>query len=259
MRRKDFIISLSLHLLLAIVIVLINPISAMFRDRPDIIIVKTIDMSGGAPAGGRSTPEPENIAPPPSAKPAQDQEIDDVPKLKSEDKKEVVKKEEPKKKKKPDPKPKEPVEEQQKQEEESKPEPEKVADTNQGKSNQPAVVQDGAGGLDVKGAAVGTGVGAGTGNSNLPYNLGMVLSVIERNWRNPVSTPEQIYCTIYFQIDRYGYLVGDPLIETSSGNNVFDQSCVLAIKRAGQFPAFPANFNYNHVGLHLDFRYAPGT
>ncbi len=119
---------------------------------------------------------------------------------------------------------------------------------------------DGKGGLDVSskvGQGSGEGEGENIGGSNLPYDLSLVLSVIERSWRNPVTSSTPISCTIYCQIDRDGTVIGEPIVEKSSGISTFDQAAIYAIKRAGQFPPFPVEFNYDYIGLHLDFEYVP--
>jgi periplasmic protein TonB len=119
---------------------------------------------------------------------------------------------------------------------------------------------DGKGGLDVTskvGQGSGDGEGENIGGSNLPYNLSLVLSVVERSWRNPVTASTPISCTIYYQIGRDGNIIGEPIVERSSGISTFDQAAIYAIKRAGQFPPFPMEFDYDYIGLHLDFVYAP--
>jgi periplasmic protein TonB len=119
---------------------------------------------------------------------------------------------------------------------------------------------DGKGGLDVSrkvGEGAGEGEGENIGGSDLPYDLGLVLSIIERSWRNPITSSTPITCTIYCQINRDGFVIGEPVVEKSSGIGVFDQAAIFAIKRAGQFPPFPTEFDYDYIGLHLDFQYAP--
>jgi periplasmic protein TonB len=119
---------------------------------------------------------------------------------------------------------------------------------------------DGKGGLDVSskvGQGSGEGEGENIGGSNLPYDLSLVLSVVERSWRNPVTASTPITCTIYCQIGRDGSVIGEPIVEKSSGISTFDQAAIYAIKRAGQFPPFPVEFSYDYIGLHLDFEYVP--
>jgi outer membrane biosynthesis protein TonB len=246
--RKDLITSIVAHLVLIAIIGVINPISAMFRPKPEIIIVKTFEMEGGGPSAKSAKEEPAKIAPPKSGKETPKEEADDAVNIKPP-KKDAAAVEKPKEKKK-----KEREIEKQKQEEDQKPAEEASKEDSSPK-------EDASGGIEVneKVGGTGSGIGKGSGKGNLPYNIGMVLSVIERNWRNVVTDANPITCTVFFQIDRYGYVIGDPIIEKSSGITPFDQSCLLAIRRAGQFPAFPPNFNYAHLGLHLDFVYQPGT
>ena len=248
MIKKDMTISFVAHLVLIALIAIINPISAMFREKPEIIIVKTFEESGGPASKRTDQEEPAAISPPKAGKPVPEKVDDAVPIKPVEKAKPVAEKPKPKPKKKPKPEP-------EKQEIESSNEPEGSTEE---KSEIETPKPDGKGGIDVSEKLGGGGTGVGKGTGDLPYNIGMVLSVIERNWRNVVSDANPITCTVYFQIDRYGYVVGDPIIEKSSGLTTFDQGCILAIRRAGQFPAFPANFNYQYIGLHLDFQYVPG-
>lgn len=115
-------------------------------------------------------------------------------------------------------------------------------------------------GLDVArkvGAGSGDGEGENIGGSNVPYDLGLVASILERSWRNPVTASTLISCIIYCQVDRDGLIVGEPTVEKSSGIATFDQAAIFAFKRAGQFPPFPADFEYDYIGLHMEFVYAP--
>lgn len=245
MLKKDLILSLVAHLLLMAAIAIVNPISAMLRPKPEIIIVRTYEEMGGG--AKRADPEPANIAPPKSGKTPE--EVDDTPKIKEPEKKAapVEKPKEKPKKKEPEKKKKEVVE--------KRTEEEDSQSKTESNDNTPRVKSDGGIEVNEKVGGTGAGAGVGSGSGNLPYNIG---KVIERNWRNVVTDVNPITCTVYFQIDRYGYVVGEPIIEKSSGMTAFDQGCVLAIKRAGQFPAFPASFDYQYIGLHLDFEYVPG-
>ena len=119
---------------------------------------------------------------------------------------------------------------------------------------------DGKRGLDVSrkvGQGSGEGEGENIGGSNLPYDLGLVTSILERSWRNPVTASTPISCIIYCQVDREGNIIGEPIVEKSSGISTFDQAAVFAFKRAGQFPPFPSDFQYDYIGLHMEFVYAP--
>ncbi len=240
-----------MHLALTGVILVISPAIGMFKPSIEIMRVPLVDALPGGPPAGKAASEKETtkINPPPAGEPMPDESITEKQILKTDSKKEKIIEDKPKPKP-PKPKP-DPV---------SKPDPE----PDPGEPKKPAEAEDqqpkedGKGGLDVASAVGGSGTGIGKGSSNLPYNLGLVLNIIERNWRNPVSSPKPISCTVYFQIDRSGSLIGQPVVEKSSGFSTFDQAAVFAVIRAGQFPAFPSNFNYEYIGLHLDFEYVPG-
>lgn len=217
--RKDLLISIIAHVAIAALLLIVKPTAGMFRGQPQIMTVSFADFTPQGSSG--ATPPTDQIRA--AAKPFSDEKVDETYKLDSSNKKEKLSKEEPEK-------------------------------------NKDDSKRSGKGGIDVSskvGAGSGTGEGDNIGGSNLPYNLGLVLSVIERAWRNPVTSPKTIFCTIYCKIDRSGVLLGAPVVEKSSGIAVFDQAAIYAIMRAGQFPPFPTDFEYDFIGLHLDFEYAP--
>lgn len=250
MRKKDLILSVLGHLILTGLILVINPAMGMFKPKMEIMVVKPTDFFPGGPPPGKPDAGPKSIAPPKPAERMEDETITEKPKLKSENKKEKIIAEKPKEK------PPKAVEKSKEETRAEESEAESAAQ-DEAKSEQ-TVKEDGKGGLEVASTVGGSGTGVGPGSSNLPYNLGLVLNIIERNWRNPVTSPKPITCTVYFQIDRSGRVIGEPVVEKSSGYSTFDQAAVLAILRAGQFPAFPSSFNYAYIGLHLDFQYVPG-
>lgn len=215
--KRDLLVSIAGHLILAAILLIVRPTSGTFRGNPDIMTVSFAEFTPTEMASKAQTSNQPFTTP----KPLADEKVNEPVKLDSPDKKEKLSQEEPKKDK----------------------------GSNESK-----------GGIDVSskvGAGSSTAEGDNIGGANLPYNLGLVLSVIERSWRNPVTSQTAIFCTIYCKIDRSGSLIGEPTIEKSSGIAVFDQSAVYAIKRAGQFPPFPTDFEYDFIGLHLDFEYAP--
>jgi len=263
--KKDLLISVLGHLTLVSLIIIVNPARGMFHGQPEMMVVGVVDLrgdqSGGAPPAKTqqvAEEEAKALVPPP----ANEDAIEDIiheekiePEV-SEKLAEIIPE-------KPQEKPKEKKKEEKKKAE-TKPEPTKKTSTkiqktaDQPKETAPKTVsKDGKTGVDVD-ASVASGEGNGGGGTyNLPYNISLLTNRIERAWRNPVSADKKISCTIYFQIGTDGGLIGDPVVERSSGVSVFDQQALMAIKRAGSFPAFPAGFDYAFIGLHLDFEYVP--
>jgi len=230
--KRDLMTSVIGHLVLLAIILLFNPTAGMFHGKPEIM---TVSLSSLTPPGGGDQSKPAEMKPLTLPKPAEDEKIDDPYKLQSSKKLEKIEKP---KEKAPEPKA------------ETKVETKKESAKSDGKGGIDVSTKVGAGSGDAEGENIG-------GGSNVPYNLGLVLSVIERSWRNPVTSSKTITCTLYFQINRDGTILTTPIVEKSSGLAVFDQSCIQAIMRAGQFPAFPTDFGYDYIGLHLDFEYAP--
>ncbi len=268
--KKDLLISVLGHLALVSLLVIINPAAGMFGKMPERLVIGSVDLTGGgtpkAPAKTESDvpkEEAKALVPPPANndaipdesveehfEPEMSEKLADIIPEKPIEKKPEKPKESPKKEKKPD-KPKEETTKKVTKRPEKKPaeEPKQTAPK--------TVQQDGKTGVDVD-ASVASGEGnGGTGSYDLPYNIGMLTNRIERAWRNPVSSAETISCTIYFQVGSDGRLIGEPVIERSSGISIFDQQALMAIKRAGAFPPFPSGFDYEFIGLHLDFEYVP--
>jgi periplasmic protein TonB len=255
--RRDLVVSLMGHVALIALIIIINPVTTRLGTAPDIM---TVDLSGvAAPAQQQAkvTPPPEEkvdeIKPPETPEMTVDQDVEEAFSVKSPDTTETIVAEKPE----PKPKPKPKRETEKKPPTEKKPE---LASTNQQsqESETEGVSEDGKGGLDVStGVGSGAGGGSGSGNFTLPYNLALLERKIERVWHNPVSSPSSVSCTIYFQVGRDGYLIGDPVIEKSSGISVFDQEAIYAVKRVERFPEFPSGFSYDYIGVHMEFTYAP--
>lgn len=265
--KKDLLISVLGHLALVSLIIIVNPSAGMFHGTPEHLAITNIDLGGGEDGGGAppapveevKEEEAKSLVPPPMNEEAIDDAVVEErmePEM-AEDLADIIP-EEPKEKPKEEKKP-------EKKKEEPKPEPKKQQPTAQSKqtSDEPketapkTVQKDGKTGVDVD-ASVAAGEGTGSGGTyNLPYNIGLLTRRIERAWRNPVTSAEKISCTIYFQVDSNGQLIGEPIIERSSGISVFDRAALMAVRRAGTFPAFPSGFEYEFIGLHLDFEYVP--
>jgi len=87
------------------------------------------------------------------------------------------------------------------------------------------------------------------------YYLGMILTKISQNWRNPYQGGKQeIRATIYFKIDRNGNLL-EAILEKSSGDALFDQAAIRAVYQAKTFPPFPQEMKVSVLGVHFEFEY----
>ncbi|MCK4857122.1 MAG: TonB C-terminal domain-containing protein [candidate division Zixibacteria bacterium] len=247
--RRDLLVSLLGHLTLVALIIIFNPSSGRFSGTPEIMKVNLAGMEL-PPTSSEPVPivphedkseEIAEIEPLEIPEAVPDEIIDDVFKLASPDTMETIVVEQP------------------------KPKPEKVVAKTEREEAKPAVSQpeaDGKGGLDIAGSvSAGTGDGSGEpggyGHFGLPYNTALLERKIARAWRNPVTSATSVYCTIYFQIGRDGYLIGEPVVEKSSGITTFDKSALYAVMRVNRFPSFPVNFEYDYIGVHLEFGYVP--
>jgi protein TonB len=62
---------------------------------------------------------------------------------------------------------------------------------------------------------------------------------------------------VLFEIQRDGQ-VRDPLVEKSSGNNLYDQSALRAVMEASPFPPLPPEFKASSLRVHFGFEFQPG-
>jgi TonB family protein len=272
--KKDLIISLLGHVGLLALVVLVNPATGVLRATPEIM---TVDLSGLGESGPAPMPEEvapvphedepeteiEEIQPPDVPESAPDEVTEEAFAVNSPDTLETIVEEKPE----PEPEPetqREPpqVEDKPIDEPESRP-AEPVVAAAETETEQPQEITSEAGrGLDISTAVGGQGTGGsgeggGAGGFGLPYNIALLERKIERVWRNPVTSSSTVKCTVYFQVGRDGQLIGQPVIEESSGIPTFDNEAVYAIMRVNQFPAFPSGFEYDYIGVHMDFAYVP--
>lgn len=273
--KKDLAISIMGHISVIAIIIIVNPATGVLRGTPDIM---NVDLSGlGSPAPASQVeqgtlephkeeappepePEPETITPPETPESVTDQTISDQYTLASKDTLDTIV-EEPKPKPKPrsqntkpKPKPKPPAETKPDTQLTMKPPPEEQQGPRE-------VVSDAGRGLEVGGALGSgdgtTGDGRGSGSFGLPYSIPLIERKIRVKWRNPVTSSGRLSCTIYLQIARDGHLMGKPTVERSSGITTFDNEAIFAIMRVDQFPEFPSGFDYDFLGIHLEFAYVP--
>ncbi len=79
---------------------------------------------------------------------------------------------------------------------------------------------------------------------------------IQRNWRNYASAPHPLSAVITFRVLKSGRIYGAAIRE-SSGNNIFDQGALRAVKVAGPLPPLPPEFHYEELGVSLRFPWKP--
>lgn len=102
----------------------------------------------------------------------------------------------------------------------------------------------------------GAGLGARIeGASALGYNfyLQQMLERIAGNWRDPyMGNPRNLRTVVMFVIERSGMLT-EIKIEKSSGDPLFDESCLRAVIVTRQLPPLPAEFTAPRLKIHLEF------
>jgi protein TonB len=87
------------------------------------------------------------------------------------------------------------------------------------------------------------------------YYLATIKRKIAANWRVPgTAQGGAIHCRVYFTINKSGSL-DPPVVETSSGNFLFDQAAVRAVIQASPLPPLPGGFTDDYLGVHFSFAY----
>ena len=87
------------------------------------------------------------------------------------------------------------------------------------------------------------------------YYLATIKRKIAANWRVPgTAQGGEIHCRVYFTINKDGSL-DSPVIETSSGNFLFDQAALRAVIQANPLPPLPGGFADDYLGVHFSFAY----
>ncbi len=79
---------------------------------------------------------------------------------------------------------------------------------------------------------------------------------IQRNWRNYATATHPLAAVITFRVLKSGRIYGAAIRE-SSGNVVFDQGCLSAVKRAGMLPPLPPEYQREELGVSLKFPWKP--
>jgi len=85
------------------------------------------------------------------------------------------------------------------------------------------------------------------------YYTNIVIKSVNRNWQYS-SEFESLRSVVYFQIQRNGDL--DKVeIEQSSGDPLFDQLALRAVKLSAPFPPLPEGYGEDFLGVHFEFKH----
>ena len=111
---------------------------------------------------------------------------------------------------------------------------------------QSAIKRPGVGSLTIEGE-----------NFDNPLYINMIFQKVAMNWHNPLAKGGRaITCIVYFRILRTG-VISDIALKTHSGNMVFDQSCLAAVKVAGPLPPLPEEYSGDFIGINFEFQHQP--
>jgi TonB family protein len=91
-------------------------------------------------------------------------------------------------------------------------------------------------------------------NFEFAYYLQQVRVLIARNWTPQPGLPEGTRAEVYFRVGRDGTITM-PVIETSSGNEFFDEGAVRAVVVTGHMPPLPLGWSGSSLGIHFGFEY----
>jgi periplasmic protein TonB len=81
------------------------------------------------------------------------------------------------------------------------------------------------------------------------YYIDRLLQLIDANWTRPPVGGE-VRAVVYFRIQKSGQ-IADLRIEQPSGYNAFDLAALRAVQNAAPFPALPASYRHDSLGVNL--------
>jgi TonB family protein len=113
----------------------------------------------------------------------------------------------------------------------------------------------GAGGYPIGGVPWGSPQGSSAWNSKLDDYYNMIWAKIKEEWTLPENLPKgkiDLETTIVVIIDREGK-VRKSWFEKKSGNGLYDQMAMRAIKKAEPFPPIPKEFSDNTFEIGIRF------
>ncbi len=84
------------------------------------------------------------------------------------------------------------------------------------------------------------------------YYKALLRSRIRANWEPPAGNTLSRKTIVYFKIQRSGQLSG-LMIESGSGDYLFDQAAMRAVTLANPLPPLPYDFPEPELGVHFEF------
>lgn len=105
------------------------------------------------------------------------------------------------------------------------------------------------------GAAAGSSPQITLDQARFPYGyyLNIVKKSVRRNWQYS-NEYENLKAVVYFRIQRGGD-VTDTEIEKTSGDPLFDQLALRAVKLSSPFPPLPEGYGDDFLGVHFELKY----
>ncbi|MCX5779066.1 MAG: TonB family protein [Elusimicrobia bacterium] len=92
-----------------------------------------------------------------------------------------------------------------------------------------------------------------TKNFPYAYYTNMVVKKISRYWQWSTDFGS-LKTVVYFKIDKDG-VVTEAMVSDTSGDRLFDQQAVRAIKLSSPFPPLPQEFPEPDLGVYFEFSY----
>jgi TonB family protein len=90
------------------------------------------------------------------------------------------------------------------------------------------------------------------------YYMRLIQSKVNEHWSPPRAAAAGGERTVVlFEIRRDGQVVRDPVLERSSGNNLYDQAALRAVTQASPFPPLPPEFRASSLIVHIGFDWNP--
>ena len=114
---------------------------------------------------------------------------------------------------------------------------------------------NGSGQNSMAGAGSGTGGQISLDSANFPYAYytRTIVKNIGRNWQWSTGYG-QMKAIVFFRIQKSG-TVSEVNIKETSGDSMFDQQAVRAVKLASPFPPLPDGYSDSDLGVYFEFTY----